>query len=145
VSFTSLIFGRKVLVTIVSVSASGTNRSSSNVSTVAIEETPPLNVKDFPAIKFWYKNQHCKENGRRRNAQQNNIGRSSGHASQDENLAFWFLQNVDGTIVDSDIVTSLRAEAKLIWSGMLWLVGRSVRRARDGVILKSTTNKGGLP
>jgi hypothetical protein len=28
---------------------------------------------------------------------------------------------------------------------MLRLVGRSVRRARDGVILKSTTNKGGLP
>jgi hypothetical protein len=27
---------------------------------------------------------------------------------------------------------------------MLRLVGRSVRRARDGVILKSTTTKGGL-
>jgi hypothetical protein len=27
---------------------------------------------------------------------------------------------------------------------VLRLVGRSVRRARDGVILKSTTNKGGL-
>jgi hypothetical protein len=27
---------------------------------------------------------------------------------------------------------------------MLRLVGRSVRRARDGVILKSTTNSGGL-
>jgi hypothetical protein len=27
---------------------------------------------------------------------------------------------------------------------MLRLVGRSVRRARDGVILKSTTSKGGL-
>jgi hypothetical protein len=27
---------------------------------------------------------------------------------------------------------------------MLRLVGRSVRRARGGVILKSTTNKGGL-
>jgi hypothetical protein len=29
--------------------------------------------------------------------------------------------------------------------GVLRLVGHSVRRARDGVILKSTTNKGGLP
>jgi hypothetical protein len=28
---------------------------------------------------------------------------------------------------------------------VLRLVGRSVRRARDWVILKSTTNKGGLP
>jgi hypothetical protein len=28
---------------------------------------------------------------------------------------------------------------------VLRLVGRSVRRAREGVILKSTTNKGGLP
>jgi hypothetical protein len=28
---------------------------------------------------------------------------------------------------------------------MLQLVGHNVRRARDGVILKSTTNKGGLP
>jgi hypothetical protein len=28
---------------------------------------------------------------------------------------------------------------------VLRLVGRSVRRARDGVILKSTTNRGGLP
>jgi hypothetical protein len=27
---------------------------------------------------------------------------------------------------------------------LLRLVGRSVRRARDGVILKSTTTKGGL-
>jgi hypothetical protein len=107
-----------VLVTIAGVSTSGANRSSSNVSTVVIEETLPLNVKDFPAIKFWYKNQRHKENGRRQNARQNNIGRSSRHASQDENLAFWFLQNVDGTIVDSDIVTSLQAEAKLIWSGM---------------------------
>jgi hypothetical protein len=30
------------------------------------------------------------------------------------------------------------------WWSLLRLVGRSVRRARDGVILKSTTNKGGL-
>jgi hypothetical protein len=29
-------------------------------------------------------------------------------------------------------------------SPLLRLVGRSVRRVRDGVILKSTTNKGGL-
>jgi hypothetical protein len=28
---------------------------------------------------------------------------------------------------------------------LLQLVGRSVRHARDGVILKSTTNNGGLP
>jgi hypothetical protein len=28
---------------------------------------------------------------------------------------------------------------------LLRLVGRNVRRAREGVILKSATNKGGLP
>jgi hypothetical protein len=81
---------------------------------VAIEDTLPLNVENYPTIKFWYKQQRRKETTRCRKLEQPN----SRHDSQDENVYFWFLQNVDGMVVDSDVVTSLWAEAKVIWTGM---------------------------
>jgi hypothetical protein len=94
--------------------ASGVNRLSPDVSVVAIEDTLPLNVENYPTIKFWYKRQRHKETTRRRKLAQPNSRRDS----QDKNIYFWFLQNVDGMVVDSDVVTSLRAEAKVIWTGM---------------------------
>jgi hypothetical protein len=85
----------------------------------AIEEAPPLNVENYPAVKFWYKKQRGKKVVRcQKLAQQNCGGGSSTRASQEENVWFWFIQNVDGMVVDSDIISSVCNTARLIWAGM---------------------------
>ena len=76
--FPFLIFCREVY----NLLASGVNRLSPDVSMVAIEDTLSLNVEIYPTIKFWYKQQHRKENTRCQKLEQQN----SGHNSQDENM-----------------------------------------------------------
>ena len=84
-----------------------------------LEDTPPLDADDYPLVKFWYKRSYCKENTKRRKlSRKNGTGRGISRASQDENVSFWFLYNADGTTVNSDVVSSLRADAKLVWTGM---------------------------
>ncbi|KAN0128847.1 hypothetical protein V8E53_013345 [Lactarius tabidus] len=55
-------------------SASGVNTLSSDRSVPVIEDAPPLNVENCPAIKFWYKKQRGKEVVRRWKLAQQNCG-----------------------------------------------------------------------
>jgi hypothetical protein len=75
-------------------------------------------MENYPTINFWYKKQRGKEITRRRLTQQTSNSGSSRCTSQDENSTFWFLQNVDGTVVDRDIVTSMHKTARLVWTCM---------------------------
>ena len=90
--------------------------TASVASTAVFEDTPPLNANDFPEVKYWYKKHYSKENTKRRKSA--SVDRANNRAALDESISFWFLYNADGTPVNIDIVTSLRADAKLIWASM---------------------------
>lgn len=75
--------------------AKGLNGSHAEPPPIIVEDTPALNAKDYPAVTFWYKKQ-------RRNSTE----------------PFSFLQRSDGSNVDNDVLTSVRADAKLIWTAM---------------------------
>ena len=82
------------------------------------QEPEPLNADDYPAIKYWYKDQRNEEEERRKKYdEEHNIRKPKGRASK-ENVRFWFLENEDGTIVPRPIMNRLRAEAKAIWEKM---------------------------
>jgi hypothetical protein len=83
-----------------------------------IEEPDPLNVDDYPGVKFWYKDQrNAEEERRKKYDEEHNIHRPKGRSSK-ENVRFWFLENEDGTTVAGPIVSRLRTEAKAIWDKM---------------------------
>ena len=90
-------------------------RKTPVVSTAVYEDPPPLNANDYPEVKYWYKN-YSKENTKRRKP--SSVGRGNNRASPDANVSFWFLYNADGTPVNNGTVSSLRADAKLIWASM---------------------------
>ena len=108
----TLLSNRKVFDTI----ASGMKTSHDPLKE-DIEEPDPLNVSDYPAVKFWYKDQRSGEERRKKYEEEHNIRRPKGRPSK-ENVRFWFLENEDGTTVARPIVNRLRAEAKAIWDKM---------------------------
>ena len=107
----SLISSRKAYQTL----ASGASRQPS-ASTVDAIDTVTLTPENYPAVRFWYKEDMKDERAKRRIEDKKNGRR--GLLFKRKNVNFWFLQNVDGTPVHNSTVSSLRAEAKLIWSGM---------------------------
>ena len=83
-----------------------------------LEELEPLIANNYPAVKFWYKDQRFQEDERRKkHDEEHNVRRPKGRSSE-ENVRFWFLENADGTTVARPIVSRLRAEAKAIWERM---------------------------
>lgn len=103
----SLISSRKAYQTL----ASGASRQPS-ASTVDAIDTVTLSPENYPAVRFWYKEDMKDERAKRRIEDKKNGRR--GLLSKRKNVNFWLLQNVDGTPVHNSTVSSLRAEAKLI-------------------------------
>jgi hypothetical protein len=72
-------------------------------------------------MMYWYKDNRQDEKARREAYdKENDIQRLPGRSSDPEpkNMSFWFLQNVDETMVDGKTATELWAKAKEIWAEM---------------------------
>ena len=107
-------FNRKAFDTIVS-----RVNMSYNAEQEQVNEPPPLKVKDYPAVKFWYKDQRKEEKDRRMKYDaEHNIHRPKGHSSKNENIRFWFLEKQNGTTIDGVELNRIHAEAKTIWDNM---------------------------
>lgn len=90
-----------------------------------IEEPPPLNADDYPAVKFWYPKQRTEEKERRQKYDaEHEIQRRRGRSSSNENVRFWFIENEDGTTVQGVTLSKIRADAKMVWEDMCKKYGR---------------------
>jgi hypothetical protein len=71
-----------------------------------VDGTIKSHPNDYPDITFWYKHQQEKEFKARGDLRKTGQ-RGPGRSSNGENVAFWFLQNEDRTVVDVHILTNI--------------------------------------
>jgi hypothetical protein len=79
---------------------------------VKVLDTSPLNVDDYPKVRYWFKDEYRKEKARRDAADKKNAKPTK------KNGSFWFIENAEGIKIDNLTLSRMRTEAKSIWNEM---------------------------
>ena len=94
------------------------SNASTSTPSDAMADTVQLDHKKHPQITYWFK--HLREEERRRQEEfKTGKGRRGpAQAAKGKNVAFWFLKEEDGTMLDGFTMANIRFEAKGIWREM---------------------------
>ena len=94
-------------------------RATHNVVTDKIQDTVPLDPDNYPAIKYWWKHEHRKEQNRheefKAGREPRHRGRKPKSECDDENVNFWHFQHDDSTKMGGEDLGKVQAKTKRIW------------------------------